>query len=87
MLNKLFSAVLLHVTLVAAQLDVTDSSCFKCATGNKFQCVGDEGGDNNPWEVKCCNSATQAGCKEEGKIKCSGPFTKDKAAFYSFCPM
>ena len=57
MIKMLILLLLLHVTLVTAQLKKTDSSCFKCATGNKFQCVGYAGGDNNPWEVQCCSNS------------------------------
>jgi len=42
--------------LVSAQLALTKSSCFACAKGSTFQCVGNAGGDNNPWAVSCCSS-------------------------------
>lgn len=54
MRNMLILSLLLHVTMVAAELALTTSSCFACATGNRFQCVGGEGGVNNPWAVTCC---------------------------------
>ena len=52
----IIACVIMQIVFIQAQPAATKSSCFACAKASMFQCVGNDGGDNNPWAVACCNS-------------------------------